>query len=247
MTPVLLRSILILSIGLAGLYLGFWMGAYSTPRGAGLAGGAIVLGYAVMGFVGCAVAGTFISFRLQPRTLRNASLIIGAPVVILYLVLTVNALTKAAAEREPDEAFAPAGEFTVTMERVDRSDPYLFIQMHVDSNSRKWEQTGPAPENKVCSAKIKSKDLIEIRAALDALLALGKEKLADCTGAGEPLIKRLRWHLIDGQMPQGGSSLPQKGSLDVNATCLRQYFEIGRTFSLVEKISLQSNNKVTCE
>lgn len=248
MTTFLWRSLLILSLGLAGTYLGFWIGAaYFVPKSSGLAGGAMVLGYAVLGFVGFAIAGAILAFRLHGRTLRNTALIIGSPVLLLYLVLTASALIKAAAEREPDAAFASAGNFSIAMERLDRSDPYLFIRMQVSSETRKWEQTGPAPVHKVCSARIKAKDLIEIRRALDTLLALDAEKLADCRGAAEPAVKRLHWDLIDEGMPQGGSALAKKGTLDVSSTCLQRHFEIARTFSLVERISLQSDSKVSCD
>ncbi len=248
MTTFLWRSLLIIGFGLIGMYLGFRVGAaYLVPRGAGLAGGAMVLMYAVVGFASFAVAGAIVSFWLYGKTLRNTALIIGCPVLLFYLVLAVFALTKAAADREPDVAFAPAGKFTVTMERVDRSDPYLFTRMHVGSETRKWEQTGPAPEHKVCSARIKAKNLIEIRRALDTLLALGAEKLADCKQAERPVVKRLHWNLIDGRLPQNGSVLPEKGTLDVTSHCLGRQIEISRAFSLIEQVSLTSDAKVTCK
>lgn len=248
MTTFLWRSLLIVSFGLIGLYLGFWLGgAFLVPKNAGLAGGPVVLMYGVLGFVGFVIAGAVAAFRLNGKTLRKTALIIGVPVLLFYLVLAVIALTKAAAEREPDAAFAPAGEFTVTMERVDRSDPYLFIRMQVASKTRKWEQTGPAPEHKICSARIKAKHLIEIRGALDALLVSGAEKLADCRRTEQTVVKRLHWDLLDGRMPQGGPVLPDEGTLDVNSECLHRHAEIARVFSLIEKISLRSDAKVSCK
>jgi len=247
MTTFLWRSLLVISFGMTGVYLGAWAGAtYFVPKSAGLAGGAMVLGYVILGFVGFAIAGALIAFRLQGKKLRHTALIVGVPVLLFYLVLSVNALMKAATEREPEAAFAPAGTFTVTMERVDKSDPYLFVRMHVDSKTRTWEQTGPAPEHKVCYAKIKAKNLIEIRDALESLLAVSGDKLADCNRADQPVIKRLHWDLTDGRMEQGSANLPENGTLEVNESCLRQHFEISRTFSLVEKISLQAGGKVRC-
>jgi len=248
MITALWRSLLIISFGMIGLYLGFWTGGtFFVPKGAGLAGGATVLMYGVLGFVGFAIAGAIMAFWLREKTLRNSALIIACPVLLFYLALIIMALIKAAGEREPDAAFAPAGKFTVTMERVDISDPYLFSKMHVDSTTRKWQQTGPAPKHKICSARIKAKNLIEIRHALDRMLALNPEKLSDCKQGDQPVIKRLHWNLIDGQLPQGGSGLGKKGSLDVNSACLARHLEIAGAFSRVEKISLQSGEKVTCQ
>ena len=232
------RSLLIISFGLIGIYLGFWVGgAYFVPKGAGLAGGATVLMYGVLGFVGFAIAGAIIAFRLHAKTLRNTALIVTCPVLLFYLALIIIALIKAAGE--PDTAFAPAGKFSITMERVDISDPYLFSKMHVDSKTRTWVQTGPAPKHKICSARIKAKNLIKIRQALDTMLALSSEKLTDCNQTDQPVVKRLHWNLIDAQLPQG--------SLDVNSTCLHHQLEIARTFSLVETVSHQPGGKITCK
>lgn len=248
MAIFLWRSLLIICSVLAGAYVGGWVGAtYFVPKGSGLAGGAMVLGYVVLGALGFAIAGATVAFRLQGKRLRSAALSVGVPVLIFYLILTVIALTKAAAELEPDTAFAAAGEFSVTMERVDTSDPYLFVRMDVDSRARTWTQTGPAPEHKVCSAKIKAKHLIEVRDALDNLLLSSVEKLADCSSSDLPVVKRLHWDIIDGRRRAGDSALPEKGFLTINARCQHKHFEIARTLSLIEKISLQAGGKVRCD
>lgn len=248
MTTFLWRSLLIISLGLAGAYLGLWAGAtYFVPKSSGLAGGAMVLGYAVSGFVGFAFVAALLAFRLQGKVLRNTSLIVGGPVLFLYFILTVLALSRAAAEREPDSAFAAAGKFTVTLERVDTSDPYLFVKMEVDSRDRTWRQTGPAPENRVCSATIKAKHLIELREALDALLALSPEKQANCNPEGKPIVKRLGWNVMDDNLPAGHSGLDNKGLIEATEICLQRDFEVARTFLLVEKISLQEGGKVRCD
>ncbi len=248
MKTFLWRSLLIVSTGLLGAYLGFWAGAaFFVPRNSGLAGGAMVLMYGILGFAGFAIAGAVAAFRLQQKNLARAALIIGCPVLLFYLALTVIALMKAAAEREPDTAFEPAGTFSVTMERINSSDPYLFVKMHVDSKARTWEQTGPAPENKVCSAGIKANNLIDVRRALDALRALNTQDLADCTRADHGATKRLHWDVAEGQIPTGSAGLPARGKLDVNPACLRQHPEIARTLSLVERIPHHDGGKVSCK
>ena len=248
MPKFLWRSLLIICFGLIGAYLVAWVGAtFFVPRNSGLAGGAMVLGYVALGLFGFAIAGAVIAFRLQGKILRNTALIVGVPVLLFYSILTAMALAKAAAEMEPDSAFVPAGVFTVTMERLDTSDPYLFVRMHVDSRTRTWAQTGPAPEHRICTAKIQSKNLIDIREALETLLLIGNEKLADCNSADTPAEKRLRWKLVDGRREADGSALSEQGTLNVNTACQRKHFEIARVFSLVEKISLQTGGKVSCD
>lgn len=248
MATVLWRSMLISSFTLGGAFLGGWFGAnYFVPKNAGLAGGAIVLGYVVVVAIGFSVLGAIVAFRLKGRILRRSTLIFGVPVLVLYLILTLRTFAKVAAEREPDSAFVPAGVFTATMERIDTSDPYLFVRMHVNSQDRTWTQTGPAPEYKLCSAKTKARNLIYIRHALDKLLILSSVKLVDCSNENLKIVKRLYWELMDQPRKKNGKIQSKKGVLSINAACQRKHIEVGKVISLIENISMREGGKVSCK
>lgn len=247
MMNMLWRALLILSAGLAGMYLAFWIGVtFFAPKNAGLAAGAIILSYGLMGFVGAACIGAVAAFWLPKRKLRPAALILGFPVIAVSAGLGIFAILHQIASREPDEAFAPAGNFALTMERVDRSDPYLFVEMRIDSKSRQWRQVGPAPQNKVCQGGIQSANLIAIREALNAVLALPAETRAGCASASQPAIKRLRWTVNDAGKTTTGTSEGTTGTLDISQACLSRQKPIARALSLTERVSLKSSGKVSC-
>ena len=239
------RAILVASLAAVGMCAGAFLGAtYLVPKGSGLAGGAMVLGYAALGIAVCAIVGLVVASQLEGRALRNVTLAIGIPVLVGSLLLAAGAFLKQAAEREPDSAFAAAGDFTVVFERLDTSDPYLFVSMEINSRDRTWTQTGPAPDHKTYYAAMKAEHLIEIREALDKVAAMRPEDLADCESGKGPATKRLRWNLIDAQIPGDGPGLVKQGAVSINAACLQEYFVISRAVGLVEKASQKPGGRV---
>lgn len=233
---VFLRFLLVACLALIGLAAGAWIGGYYfVSRGSGLAGATMALGYGLLGAVASVIAGFVAVIKLQGVALRNFALLSAFGVALIYGALTYRWLLNAEATREPDSAFTAAGHFTVTMERLDTSDPVLFVKMTVNSYKRVWTQTGPGQEYKVCTAKMKAKTLVDIRMALDTLVAMSVEDPAACRGTQDLAIKRLRWDL-DGK----------KGMLDVSTECVQKHFIVARVLVLVEGASLSAGGKIKC-
>ena len=238
MITMLWRILLALSLLSLGLVLGATTGAQLfVTRADGLAGGAMVLWYGILGALVLLVIGIILGLKLQGTLLLLAALIFTVLAAILYGMATFKSMAMTKAELGSDSAYEAAGQFTVTMERLDTSDPYLFVKMEINSRKRTWTQTGPAPDHEVFYAHIKAKTLVEIRVALNKVAAINTEELADCHSDQGPANKRLRWDLMDAQIPQNGQGLVKKGVVNINAACLREHFEIVRALSLVEKAS----------
>lgn len=236
------RILLIVALALAGMYLGLFIGAkYFVPKSAGLASGAMALGYAVLGLVVFALIGVVVASVLKANALRNTALIIGVPVILGYLVFTTIFVIKLIGDREPNEAFAAAGQFTVVMERLNTRDPYLFVKMEINSIDRTWVKTGPKPDSRVFYASMRSATLIDIRTALDALAAMSTEDLARCRKAEGPVIKRLNWNLIDAK---ASPSFVKIDTLAINMTCLSDHPAVARALLLVERASEKRGGKV---
>jgi len=228
---------LVISLVVAGFLVGgFVGGAWFVAKGSGLAGGAMVLGYGVLGAAVFGIIGVVAAKYLSARALPLIALLVFVAVAAItaWLVITNRP------DKEPDSAFAPAGIFTATMQRLDLSDPYLFVQMHIDSRARTFTQTGPAPDHVVYYAAMKARSLVDIRAALNDVVAMTDAEIADCKVAQGPAIKRLSWEIIDVQATTGTA----KGMIDASAACLAAHAPIARALFLIEKASSDPAGKV---
>ncbi len=242
------RALVMVSLMLIGLASGTWIGGqFFVPKGSGLAGAPMALGYGVLGAFILLVVGILISLKLKGTALRNVSLSITSFMVIIFGTLTIRFVLDEWSEREPDNAFNAAGQFTATMERLDKSDPYLFIELQVDAQTRSWTQTGPAPQNQICTAKMNATSLTNIRMALDKLSLMSAGDFEACRNATGPVIKRISWDLMDAQTPQTGQNFSPNGSLDIRSTCLQNNTVVARALILLESASRTSSSKVECD
>ncbi len=133
---------------------------------------------------------------------------------------------------------------TAVMERLDTSDPYLFIKMEIDSGGRTGTQTGPAPDHNVYYATMKAETLVGIRAGLDAVAALSADEFADCEKTSGEAIKQLRWDFQDAGNSQGGAATSRSGIINASEQCLLERFVISRALSLIEKASSAPGGEV---
>jgi len=242
------RVLLIISLLLIGLAAGTWIGgAFFVPKGSGLAGAPMALGYGVVGAIILLGIGIFLVMKLKAKTLRNVSITSTALMVLIFGTITLRKVIEKWSEREPDSAFEAAGKFTATMERLDKSDPYLFVKMQIDTQSRSWQQTGPSPQNQICTGQMNSSSLINIRMALNGLSQMSAEDFTACKNATGPAIKRISWELMDMQKPQAVKGLSPIGVLDVSNACLQNNAVVARALNFLERASLTSSSNVECD
>ena len=242
------RVLIMVSLVLIGLAAGTWIGGqFFVPKGSGLAGAPMALGYGVLGAFILLVVGILIFVKLKGTALRNVSLTITSLMVLIFGTLTLRVVLEERSEREPDSAFEAAGQFTAIMERLDKSDPYLFVKLQVDTQSRSWKQTGPTPQNQVCTAKINATSLTDIRVALDELSQMSIGDFEACRNAPGPAIKTISWDLWDAQTSQTAQDFTPKGSIDISNTCLQNNAVVARALILLESASRASSSKVECD
>lgn len=239
MKIMLWRALLVISLMGAGfLGGGFVGGTWFVAKGSGLAGGAMVLGYAVLGVIVFAGIGLVAAKQLSSDTLPRAAMVVFALVAALTAWLVISNRPAG----EPDSAFAPAGIFSAAMDRLDLSDPYLFTKVEIDSRARTFVQTGPAPDHVIYYADMKARNLVDIRNALNNVIAMTEAEFADCKAAQGPAIKRLSWDIED---PQNTITVGKTtGIVDASAACLAAHSHIARALFLIEKASSDPAGKV---
>lgn len=232
------RIVLVLSFILLGLIMGAWIGSqFFVTKSDGLVGGVIVLWYGVLGAIILLVISIILIRKLQGRSLSLTAIIFALIVISVYGIFTYKQQAEFQNELGSQDDYEAAGKFTVTMERLDLSDPFLFVKMEIDSRSRKWIQTGPAPKNEVFSASLPAKQLLTLREALNIMARLPADVLNNCNSDQGVATKRLTWHLLDTEEYLAGTGLIIKGSVNINAACLGEHFAIFKALQLVEKAS----------
>lgn len=243
---IIWRIALVVSLAFLGLVTGAWIGGrFLVGDGAGLAGAGIALGYGMVGGLAAAIVGLVIGFQLTDRHLRNVALAITAPSVVLFMSGVMLLFIGERGNRDPAEAYAPAGDFTVTMVRLDQSDPYLFSRMEVDAGRRTWIMTGPAPGRQICTGTVRAKYLVAMREALDRLAEMNHEEFRACESASGPTIKRVIWALLDSNEQRAAGKLVS-GDLDVPSACAKHNLIVARALATVEAASRAPTSKVKC-
>lgn len=87
----LLGFAFVVLLAFVGLVIGSMLGGlFFVPEGSGLAGGAMVLGYGVLGLVLAIVGGIILAMRLSRPTLLRATWITLAGVVLIFVGLFIR-------------------------------------------------------------------------------------------------------------------------------------------------------------
>lgn len=230
---------------LLGFPLGAWIGAhFFVSKADGMAGGVMVLWYGVLGSITLLIVGIVWGNKLKGRSRP----ILAVSSILIAIALYGNAIFKGQSNFKgqvgSELAYAEAGSFTASMERLDLSDPFLFVRMDIDSRSRKWIQTGPAPKHDTYTATIRAEQLVELREALNDVARMPTDVLNDCMGMHGVASKRLSWHIFDGKSKLDERRSRKNGFVDLNNACLHEYYPLSRAILLLEKASLSSTGDI---
>ena len=231
---ILYRIIIMFGFGVPGLFLGaFWAGNSGATQGAGLAGGAIVVGYALFGAMVTMVAGMAIAKRLSKTALPRTAAAMGALILLFVTYASILNWNMKQSHLDPPEAYNDIPTFTLTLERTDRADPVLARRLTVNSSDREW--TSVLPDRRTCSAQASAESL---RQAVAALAAFLEETGGTVTCAGEPETI-IRWSL-------NSNSGSGEGRVDLEESCLQTEKEAQHLISALQQVSLMSSAPVRC-
>ncbi len=209
----------------------------------------MALGYGVMAALILLLVGVFTGHYLKAIRLRQLALCVAGITAVVLGIFAMQTMTRLAENTDSDSAYEAAGSFNVVMQRLDDSDPYLFTKMEVDTASRHWTMTGPAPEYQICTGLIRANTLMDIRQALDQLARMDSARFAECHNSPDSAIKRLSWHLNDdaGQRQAQNTPYLDRGELDITSNCASAVDEVRRVLLGVESVSLTTSSRVKCQ
>jgi len=221
-----------------GFVLGAWTGAlFFVTKADGIVGGVMVLWYGLLGAIILLVISIVLGLKLKGKTLFVTALVFALLAAGIFGAAAYMSWKRLQADLGQASEYDAILDFTASMDRLDMSDPYLFVKMEIDSRKRKWIQTGPAPKNDVFEASIRAKKLAEIREGLEDLARLSQDEFDACRNTPGPFTKQLSWHLEMERNVQFHEPMVAVSKINLSETCLHEHPVIQRALWLVESVS----------
>ncbi|MCR9088676.1 MAG: hypothetical protein NXH97_18245 [Rhodobacteraceae bacterium] len=202
-----LGIVLILSGMFVALCGGSWVAAKYFVTSIGFVASAEVLMAGIVAALIAGFASLVLMFRLPLNALTIATVIALPVALTLLVVVVVRMQAMEDAQRDPEGAYSGIASFTASVEQIVVTDPYLRVRMDVDSNSRQWVSTGPAPDHQVCEGTVRAKQLQRISQALVTLAQMEPGALAAATADDGNAAKRLSWSFVQNPGVEGSFAI----------------------------------------
>ena len=232
--------VLVLSLGLIGFMLGMRIGAACClPQFPGLAGGAIVLGYGLMGAVAAGTLAIPMAIYLPARWLVGTTLVLG--VVgggIAGVILQSYMASRAATAEHMRQAHERMNKFSVTLGFTDRTAARPYTQASFDWGAREYRIVR---DGRTCSAALTGEQGARM---LKALREVGGVMYADpypCAGTLGAAVRKL-----DMTIPEA-TSPPTTARLAITAACLERYPALEAPFTAARDILAERQQPQSCD
>lgn len=232
---IVYRIIIILGCSVAGLLVGVLYAAMTdAAAGSGLAGGAIVLGYGVVGALIAAAAGLVVGLRLSVRLLPRTAGAMGVVLVAFAVYASLRIRNERLSHLDPPEAYAAIPPYTLRLERTQLADPVLAKLVLVDSRSRTWAMN--LPDGRTCTSPATAESLSEAANALGTFLKATEGRLS-CDGEIDQVV---HWQTDSG-------AVPAEGRVDLTAPCLLAAPETQHLVLSLQQVTLRSDAPIKCQ
>lgn len=242
---MLLGILLILSGMFVALSASSWIAARYFVKSTGFVASAEVLLAGIIAAVLVGVICLIQMFRLSFNSLVIATFITmpAAAALLVAMVLRVQSIEEA--RRDPEEAYQGVSAFTVRVEQIVVTDPYLRVRMDVDSNARGWVSTGPAPEHQVCKGTVRADQLQRISKTLVALARVEASALAAGTSDQEKATTQLIWSFV--QNPGVEGSFAMDGNITFSSQQETASKELAAAVHALSMASASPTSRVRCD
>ncbi len=234
-TRLLLGIMLTVSLLLAGLIIGMWVGGtFLVARSAGLAGAAQVIWYGVLGSVVAGVTGVVLSRKLSGRPLVWTTILLG-PVGLVIAVLMIRGFSASQKEIQAhlEKAYENLPAFQVVLEHDVGA---AFDRMEIDGTARRYTAL---VEGRSCSAQLSGAEAVAVLASLrDADLILYRNE-TPCSGTG---AAHTLTYTIEESLPP-----VTRRSVSFGRSCLVKHPALGRPFAAAGDLLQDGDFPTTCQ
>lgn len=234
MKKILYRIIIMVGSSAPGLLLGMLFASVTgVAAGSGLAGGAIVLGYGVVGALIAAAIGLVVGLRLPDAILPRVAGAMGVVLIAFVVYAWLQLRSERLSHLDPPEAYEGIPLYVLRLERTQLADPVLARRVQVDSRSRTW--ASGLPDGRTCTAPAAAVSLRQAADALEAFLKTAGSVSCD----GEP-DQVLHWQTDSGVATA-------QGRVELTEACLQAAPEAQRLVYTLQQVTLTSNSPVECK
>lgn len=234
-TRIVLGIILTISMLLAGLIIGAWVGGtFLVSKGSGLAGGAEVFFYGLIGGVIAGVLGFVLSRKLNGKPLVWTTILLG-PVGLAVAILMIRGYSQSQSEMEAhlQEAYKNLPVFNVVVDHPDNAD---FQRMEVDWATQRYTA---AVNNVTCTAQISGKEAVAMLTALREADLVLYRNANPCNGANPS--HRLTYTITEGKPPHS------QGDVAFGTDCIALHPQLEKPFIAAAKLLISGDMPKSCQ
>lgn len=237
---IILRIFFSLSSTLLGFFVMANIGArFFVDKADGMAGGAMVLGYGLLGALVCLIASIVIGLKLSIPKLKLVSIISIVLASLAVLWMMANIKRQQQAQLDPESAYQGLAQYTLDVQQTRIVDPVLSTRHSIDTQKREWSTT--LPDKRICVGTLSAKSHRTIEQALEKMINKHDSIQKNCSATANSSEKTMTWSY--------GGSKPgvKKGSIDISADCIAANPEIAQLLRNIALASSSSTSGVKCK
>ena len=238
-SKILVGVLFVLSIAIIGFVLGIYIGgSCCVPKNSGLAGGAIVVGYGVVGAGVAAVVATVVARYLPADRLVAVTLLTGVVGgvfggVILKVILDSRAETEAFLQ----DAYANMLKFRVELVPQPAARPFAFEKISFDWAEQAFTAT---VDGRSCTAPLAGEDGALMLRALREVEGVVYRSPSPCDGTEGELLQTLDMYIPE------ATGKPSVADLSITRTCLDKHPSLGEPLAVATDIFERSDLSADC-
>lgn len=219
----------------AGLYIG---GTCCVPDNSGLAGGAIVVGYGVLGGGIALLLAILLARALTSQQLVAATLVLGViGGVLAGVILKVYLDSRAETEAHMQQAYAGMLKFRVALVPKADGPPQPFRSIAFDWGQKQFKVR---LDDRRCAVELQPEDAAAMLGALRDVEGIVFKDPAPCAGTSGSVH-----HILDMYIPEASGEI-SKAKIGVTGACLQKYPALGKPMELAGDIVARSDIPEKC-
>jgi len=215
-----------LSLALCGFATAAWLASISgAAKGQGLAGGAIILGYGVLGAIAGVLLVPLIYQRLAKRFPLRVLIICGLPASLVLVALLGGWLVaRQKTQAHLEQAYTRLPAFRLEIERGPASRETDFQRFEADWGAQTYTVS---VEGRQCQGSLSGEEAVALLTALRTAESVLYKNATPCLDSADEALQHLHFLIPEAMPPE------TRHAVSITADCLQQYPALASPHSAV--------------